>query len=181
MFFVHKHGSSAAPQSGYERVSRYRDPATGAIWVLWRTDKAEADVRAELAGDLLVIGSDPDADVLAVYPELLEHKRSRIRAEGGIRLTDVAGGYSAEERETWPQQVEEARRYQSTSDAGQCPMLSAFASGRGIDVALLAQGILDNEASFKAAAGVIMGEMYALLDSIAVAPDLAAALDVDWL
>ncbi len=179
-YFIHLNGSGPTPQSGYSRVSRYRNPGNGDIWVLWATELSQADVRASISGTLFMIGDDPDTDILAVYPDMIAQKRARIRAIGSIKLANVAGEYCAEERETWPQQQAEAEAYQATGDSGQCPLLSQFASARGISIDLLAAGILENVASFKESGGQVMGQMYALLDQVNAAKNLATAMDVEW-
>ena len=179
-YFIHKAASGLQPQSGYERLSIYRNPTTGAIWVLWRTTKTPAEIVEAITGDLQIVGQAPDADILAIYPDLILQKRARIRAEGAKRLTQIAGEYNAEERETWEQQRQEAEAYAKDGDLAITPMLTAFAAGRGVPLAMLAQGILDNAGEFKVASGQVMGQMYALLDQISVAPDLSTALSVEW-
>jgi len=177
-YFIHKTASGVAPQSGYTRVSITR--YNGIIWVLWSTTKSAAEVVAEIKGDLKIIGVVPDSEILEVYPDIIAQKRAKIRAEGGRQLTEIAGEYSAEERETWEQQRQEADAYARDGELAETPMLSAFAAGRGIPVAMLAAGILENAALFKGASGVVMGNMYALLDQVTAAPDLNTALQVEW-
>lgn len=179
-YFIHKTASGVQPQSGYERLSIYRNPTTGAIWVLWRTTKTPTEITEAITGDLHIIGQALDADILAIYPDLVPQKRARIRAEGAKRLTQIAGEYNAEERETWTEQKAQAEKVLAGALPEEYPMLSAFASGRGIPVEILAQGIMDNDALFQAASGQVMGQMYALLDQVNAAPDLTAALSVEW-
>jgi hypothetical protein len=178
-YFIHKTKSGTQPQLGYERVSVYRNPSSGAIWVLWRADKTSAEIKAAIEGDLYIVGED-DATINATYPDLLTQKRSRIRAIGATLLTNIAGEYMAEERETWTEQKAQAEAYLADNTAD-CPMLTAFASGRGIPIAMLAQGIVDNNALFQTASGQVMGAMYALLDQVNDAPNLEAALAIEWI
>jgi len=175
-YFIHKTKSGTAPQSGYERISVYRNPETSEIWVLWRTDNT--DIRSAIEGDVYIVGED-DATINAIYPDLLLQKRSRIRAVGATKLTNIAGEYMPEERETWAEQKDQATRWLA-GDASGCEMLVAFAAGRGIPTDALAQGIVDNNALFQVASGQIMGAMYALLDQVNAAPDLNTALNVEW-
>lgn len=178
-YFIHKTASGTQPQSGYERLSVYRNPDTGVIWVLWRADKTQAEIKAAITGDLFIIGDATDAEINTIYPDLVAQKRSRIRANGAKLLTNIAGEYMPEERETWTEQKAQALAYLADNTAD-VPMLQAFADGRGIPVSLLAQGIIDNNALFQIASGQVMGAMYTLLDQIAAATDLQTALNIEW-
>ncbi len=178
-YFVHKHGSGAAPQSGYTRISRYVD-ANGVIWILWKSDLTAAEIRAAISGTLYVVGDDADADVLAVYPEILTHKKQRVRAGGSALLLSATGEYSAEERETWAQQELEAAAYTASGDEADAPMLTAYAAIKGVAVADLAASILTKVAAFKAASGQILGTQAVLLQQVTGAADLATALDIEW-
>ncbi|MDA3808172.1 MAG: hypothetical protein PF440_09740 [Thiomicrorhabdus sp.] len=178
-YFIHKTASGTQPQAGYERLSVYRNTVTLAIWVLWRADKTEAEIRDTITGDLYVIGADSDANVLSVYPDLLLQKRSRIRSTGATMLTNIAGEYMPEERETWTEQKAQAEAYLANNSAD-VPMLQAFADARGIPISLLAQGVSENNALFQVASGQVLGAMYALLDQVNAAPNLQAALEIEW-
>jgi hypothetical protein len=139
-----------------------------------------AEIKAAIKGDLLIIGEATDTAVLAESPDLVTQKRAKIRATGAKLLTDIAGEYNAEERETWAEQKAQAEKVLAGADAAEYPMLAAFAAGRAVPVSVLAQGIMDNNALFQAASGQIMGGMYALLDQVSAAPDLTTALNIDW-
>jgi hypothetical protein len=179
IYFIHKTKSGTQPQAGYERISVYRNPTNGEIWVLWRADKTVAEIKEAITGDSFIVGDDSDADVLAIYPDLVLQKRSRIRATGAKLLTNIAGEYMAEERETWAEQKAQAQAYLADNTAN-VPMLQAFADGRGIPVGMLAAGIVENNDLFQIASGQVMGAMYALLDQVTAATDLQAALDIEW-
>mgnify|MGYP005855669681 CR=1 FL=1 len=179
-YFIHKETSGIAPQSGYQRISIYRNPTTGAIWVLWRTDKTPAEITAAIKGELMIVGQTPDTDILAAYSEIIAQKKAVIRAEGARRLTAIVGEYNAEERETWTEQKSQAEKVLAGAGAEEYPMLAAFAAGRGVPVETLATGIIENSNLFQAASGQVMGAMYALLDQVSYAADLGTALNVDW-
>jgi hypothetical protein len=181
IYFIHKTKSGTQPQAGYERISVYRNPTNAEIWVLWRADKTTEEIQSDITGDLHIIGfgGSTDATVLAIYPDLMIQKCSRIRATGAKLLTNIAGEYMAEERETWTEQKAQAEAYLADNTAD-CPMLTAFANGRGIPISLLAQGIVDNNALFQTASGQVMGAMYALLDQVNAAPNLETALAIEW-
>ena len=84
-----------------------------------------------------------------------------------------------EERETWTEQKAQALAYMADNSAD-VPMLTAFANGRGIPVAYLAQGIIDNNNLFQLASGQVMGAMYTLLDQVNAAQNLETALAIEW-
>jgi hypothetical protein len=180
MFIIYKVSSGTTPGSDYTRISRYRDSETGDIWVLWSTDLTEDEVRADLDGDLYVVGSDSDADVLAAYPTIITQKRARIRAAGSTKLENVAGEYSAAERETWTEQKAQALAYLDSLDEDDAPMLNNYATTRGVDLAILAQSIVVASDAYQSACGVVLGAQGALLDQIIEATDIATALAVDW-
>lgn len=164
------------PQAGYEQISMYKGTDT---WILCRTANPVADIQALTGLEIMIIGVDADADIEAVYPDLRLQKRARIRSTGSSKLVAIAGEYTQEERETWEEQKAQAMAYLADNSAS-VPMLEAFAAGRGIPVAILAQGIMDNNALFQVASGQVMGQMYSLLDQVTGATDLNTALNIEW-
>lgn len=100
--------------------------------------------------------------------ELKTAKELEIRAKGSVLMLQIVTPYTAEERDTWPSQVSEAKAY-TENPAAATPMLSALVAQRGNTVANQAARILGNEAAFKTAVGVILGIQQAKIDLIAVA------------
>lgn len=86
-----------------------------------------------------------------------------IRSKYSNMLKDIAGPYSAEERETWKTQEQEAIAYKAWSGAD-CPMITAMAATRNIPLDLLADKILANSVLFRNASGQILGAQQAELD-----------------
>lgn len=102
---------------------------------------------------------------------------SDVRAEASRRLMLIGAPYSAEERETWAQQVDEAHAYQA-DNAATTPILSGIATGRGVTVADMVTIVLGNAAAFATAAGAILGKQAAILALDPIPADYAA--DSRW-
>jgi hypothetical protein len=151
-------------------------------WVLVKTANTVEDIQALTGMEILIIGTDLDADVLAAYPDLIAQKVAKIRGEGSLKLTqlnDVAGGYLKEERETWYVQKDEAKSW-LVDNAATAPMLSAMASARGITVGDIAGLIIENVTLLEAASGDVLGKQQAALMSVYTAPDLVTAMNVEF-
>lgn len=104
----------------------------------------------------------PTLDEVKAAKELI------IRAKGSSLMLQIVTPYSAEERDTWPSQVAEAKAY-TENPAVATPMLTALCAQRGNTVTDQATRILANEAIFKTAVGTILGIQQAKIDLIAAA------------
>lgn len=131
-------------------------------------------------------GTATSSQIFATFPQIRQKKEAEIRAEGSRRLLALAQPYSAEERESWPQQKEEAVEfhdtYQPETQSSPCPceMIRNMATARGIPVSVMADKILENAALFKAAAGQILGIQQGLIDSIATITDFETLENLTW-
>jgi hypothetical protein len=90
-----------------------------------------------------------------------------VDAEMSRRLEALASGYTPQERETWPTQIEEARAILAGVEP-RTSLLAGRAAARGVPLADLAQVVMQKEAAFAAASGAIMGarDTLAALDPI---------------
>ncbi len=96
-----------------------------------------------------------------------------IRTEGARRLAVIGLPYSAQERETWPQQVAEAKAVLADTNAP-TPLLSAIAAGDNIPVTDLATTIIQKADAFSAAAGAVLAAQRVLLEMTPYPTDYAA-------
>lgn len=115
-------------------------------------------------------------------PTLAEVKTAKelnIRMNGSSLMLQIVAPYSAEERDTWPSQVVEAKAY-TDNPLTSTPMLTALCAQRGNTVADQAARILDNEAAFKTAVGAILGIQQAKIDLIAAATTVEEVNAITW-
>ncbi len=124
-------------------------------------------------------GTATSVDLFKACPGIRTAKEREIRSGGSIRLNALANPYSAEERESWAQQQDEAKEYQA-NPACECALIRAMAGGRGIPLNLMASKILENAALFKAVSGQILGAQQRLLDKLAAETDFATLLAIGW-
>lgn len=164
------------PQEGFVIGLGTGVNAVGETWYLaqWVGDGDPA-----LTQTHLIIGVDPDADVDIAAPWLRMNHAIKLRNEGSLRLSQLAGDYQPEERETWPIQSAEARAWLADNTAS-TPLLSALATARGISLEYLVGLVMENVALFEAASGAILGQQQALIVQLYAAPTLADALAVAW-
>jgi len=86
----------------------------------------------------------------------------RINHEADRRLSEMAGAYSREERETWHNQVREAQAVKAGSvDA---PMLSILAQAKGVTLEAMADRVLFLSGQLATASALILSKRNALLD-----------------
>lgn len=97
-----------------------------------------------------------------------------VRAEGARRLALIGAPYSPEERETWSQQVTEAKAIQADANAD-APLLTLLAAADGITVADMAATVLAKAEAFAAAAGAVLAAQRALLAMDPIPADYADA------
>ncbi|MBM1872929.1 hypothetical protein [Pseudosulfitobacter pseudonitzschiae] len=87
---------------------------------------------------------------------------AQIRAEGARRLRLIAAAYTAEERETWATQVDEANALAADPEAD-VPLISALAAADGVTVAQMAGFIMANKNAFTAASAAILAAQRTLI------------------
>ena len=85
-----------------------------------------------------------------------------VRAEAARRMALLARPYTPEERETWGQQVAEARAVLADA-ATPTPLLDGIALGRGQSVAHTAARVIARAEAYSIASGIILGAQAALL------------------
>lgn len=94
---------------------------------------------------------------------------AQVRAEGARRLNLLQDIYTAEERETWTTQEEEARAWTADNEA-ETPMLDGILTD-GETKAELVASVLAKAAALKALAGLILGAQRALMAMDPIPPD----------
>lgn len=90
------------------------------------------------------------------------YTQAMVRAEGARRLALIAAPYSPEERETWSQQVTEAKAIQADANAD-APLLTLLAAADSVPVSDMAATVLAKAEAFSAAAGAILAAQRTLL------------------
>lgn len=85
-----------------------------------------------------------------------------VRKEGARRLRIIASGYSDEERETWPQQVEEVRAFEEDPTLIP-PLLNALATADGVTLSVMAATIRSKIDAYTAASGAILAAQRTLI------------------
>lgn len=107
----------------------------------------------------------------AGMPEPVPPSQSDVRIEGGRRLAMLAATYSAEERETWGKQEDQARAYLADPDAP-TPMLDGLLR-EGEDKAVLATYIVATADAMEATSAAILGAQRALMAMDPIPADYA--------
>ncbi|MBM1816261.1 hypothetical protein [Pseudosulfitobacter pseudonitzschiae] len=102
-----------------------------------------------------------DGGAVAAY-EVVAATEADIRAEGARRLRLIAAAYTAEERETWATQVDEANALAADPEAD-VPMIEALAAADGVTVAQMAGFIMANKNAFTAASAAILAAQRTLI------------------
>lgn len=94
-----------------------------------------------------------------------EQKRAEIRAACDAAMSAISDAYPASEKQSWFQQLAEARAYDADSNAD-CPLLTIIAAERGITLADQAQRVLDKAAAYTQAVGAAVGKRQRLDDDV---------------
>ena len=113
------------------------------------------------------------------FEQLKKEKERQIRKGGADIMLAITTPYTAEERDTWPIQVAEAKAYDADNNAS-IPMIDALVAGRGNTKADQVARILANEAAFKMAVGQILGIQQAKIDLVHAATTTAEVVAVTW-
>lgn len=137
----------------------------------------------QASGQPLELPACADADAikletltLPAHPmaQLATAKAERMAAaaqEADQMLAALAAGYPEREIASWPQQIKEAEALEAAPEAS-APLLTMMATTRGISVTELASRVLNNSASYSAAAGQILGARHKLDDLLEAAQTL---------
>lgn len=184
-YFIFKPSNNRFPQAGFEIGLGRGTNSSDETWYLGRYDELAVDpaALAAIGCEYKVIGTDPDAEVKVAAPWLLENKEVEIRAKGATELLAVGGQYWENERESWTKQETQALAYQAdpTIDISNITLLYRMATKRGVDIAVLAQGVLDNANLYEEKCGDILGIQQGLLDTLySTDLPLVTALTLAW-
>ena len=93
-------------------------------------------------------------------------KLAEINAACDHILNDAVRTYPANEVLTFDQQTAEAKAYQASGHAGEAPLLSALAIGRGITLDDLVQRVMAKHQAFSILSGSVIGQRQALEDRL---------------
>jgi len=114
--------------------------------------------------------------------EEVDARRAERLRDINTRCSNVIGrlqeGYPADEVLSWTQQVAEAKALLADAQAA-APLVRAIATGRGVEVMLLAQKIIQKAEAFAVFSGAAIGNRQRLEDALHAAGTLAEVLDVD--
>jgi len=99
-----------------------------------------------------------------------------INARCELELRAVKAGYPEGEVQSWAKQEAEARTYAADSEAS-TPLLGALSAARGIDLAVLAQKVIEKADLFAVASGQIIGTRQRCEDAIEAAAIIEPAED----
>jgi hypothetical protein len=133
--------------------------------------------RSEVWEDLLPTASN--ADLFAACPQIRTEKEREIRSGGSQRLLALAGPYTAEERETWATQHDQAEAWMLDPECD-CAMIRQMAAARGITIDSMVAKIMENVVLFEMASGQILGIQQRLLDQIEVEQDFGTLVNLEW-
>lgn len=93
----------------------------------------------------------------------------------------VKGEYvPQEEILTWTQQESEARTYQSSQNASDCPMLATLATARGIDLSVLCAKVIEKSEKYRAAIIALTANRQALQDKIESCTTIAQLSKIEY-
>ncbi len=102
---------------------------------------------------------------IASFKELQEYKIKQINKNYEDEVESLIKGIPLTERTTWSIQEEEARRYLQDNNA-EIPFLYNLSINRGIDVAILAQKVIEKAKLYATALGRLTGKRQKLEDKI---------------
>lgn len=88
-----------------------------------------------------------------------------VRKSYAEKLKAVVVPYTAEERETWYVQVQEARAYLADPNAV-VPLISTIASARGMQIGDIANNIISKDEQYRVAVGQILGQQQEVIKQI---------------
>ncbi len=104
-------------------------------------------------------------DELLSLDEVKAAKLAEINAACDAVLASVTASYPERELLTFDQQKAEATAYLADASAS-CPLLSALASARGLDMADLCARVMAKAAAFSAVSGSVIGQRQAYEDAL---------------
>lgn len=140
---------------------------------IWDNYSADATQRS------LIYGTndegDTDAVIFAACPGLLEWKAKQIRMGCESQLSNINGHYLERERQTWPQQRDEAIRMLG-SGIQDTPTLDRMAAYRGVTREEQAAAVLARVAQYDDIALPYLGVQLSILDRLYVPGITVAAL-----
>lgn len=151
-----KAGTAQAASNPDGQDRRWGDDIDGGGVKAWRAENGDG---AALPYEPVTLPPATDADV---------------RTEGARRLALIGAPYSPEERETWSQQVMEAKAIQADANAD-APLLTLLAAADGVTVADMAAAVISKAEAFAAAAGAVLAAQRALLAMDPIPADYADA------
>ena len=93
-------------------------------------------------------------------------KLAEINAACDRILNDAVSTYPETEVLTFDRQTAEAKVYQASGHAGEAPLLSALAIGRGITLDDLVQRVMAKHQAFSILSGSVIGQRHALEDRL---------------
>lgn len=128
--------------------------------------------------DTVLIGMlDLPADEAAQLAQARSERLAIINSECDKALTSITATYPNSEIGSWPQQVKEAEAL-AVDPQATCPMLTALAETRGVDMTVLSGRVLEKSAMFSTVSGQIIGKRQALEDVLnaATTPDDVSAV-----
>lgn len=93
----------------------------------------------------------------------------------------VKGEYVPQEEVlTWNTQEAEAKAYQTSKKSSDCPMLSALATARGIDLATLAAKVIEKSEKYRAAIIALTANRQSLQDKIEACTTIAQVDKIEY-
>lgn len=134
----------------------------------------EADNESSI--DALIASQSSEIDCQEITKEefvqlvKLTSQYQRIIDRGNEKLTAmtkaISDKYPEEERETWPTQLEEARKYKETGLESDAPFLKILADGENDTVEAFANAVIENNETFKALSSAALSEKRVFQQSV---------------
>jgi len=111
-------------------------------------------------------------DEAAQFEAARKAKQHEISSRADAFLLAAEDKYGLMERQTWEQQYAEALAYRANIEVS-VPLLDAIAVNRGMDVATLAESVVENRVAWVELAGTVVGQRLAFQDMLDAASTAA--------
>lgn len=102
-------------------------------------------------------------------------EEDQVREEAARQLLRLVEVYTAEERGTWPLQVDEASAYLA-DDTSPVPLIGVIAAARGMSLPDFANLVLAKQAAYKASVSAVLAKQGSLLAQSPIPTDYAIQL-----
>lgn len=142
----------------------------------WLTEKNTWEQRWEIREIVRT-----EEELAAVVADLKKQKLAEILAKSDAKMGELAPGYSASEKLSWPKQEAEAKELLIDENAP-APLLRGISSQRSMPLDTLRDKVLANVHAYEIASGVVIGMQQKFEDMVRAAQTISdvRAIIVDY-